>query len=145
MSTEEKEQQQRDRLDKAQKFIDAFLEGNGCSNFFNKVIKHYDIEFMPTNRDLNPEAYEGEDAEEDGDTSVDVDSPVYWFMIRHMDGESLNWKDFERALKNSQQFPWHTAGGSCFFGFIGSPASADGWAGDPDFQNLIADFHSERE
>ena len=66
-------------------------------------------------------------------------------MIRHMDDESVNWKDFERALKNSKQFAYHTAGGSCFFGFIGAPGWADGWAGAPSFQNLIADYHTARK
>ena len=136
--------QKRVLIDDAKKFIELWIEGNGCTNFFNKAIKRQDdIEFMPTKAQLNPEAYEGEDAEEDGDTPADVDDPVSWFMIRYMDSESLNWKDLLRALHNSQKFAWHTAHGCCFFGFIGQSGFAEGYAGDPDFQNLVADFHGE--
>ena len=130
-------------LDDAKKFIEVWLEGNECTNFSNKVIKGDDIEFMPTKGHLNPEAYEGEDAEEDGDTLVDVDCPVYWSMIRHMDDKSQGWKDLLRALNNSHKFAWHTARGCCFFGFIGDSGWAEGYAGDPDLQNLSADFHGE--
>jgi len=135
--------QKRVLLDDAKKFIEVWLEGNECTNFFNKVIKRDDIEFMPTKAQINPEAYEGEDAEEDGDESVDVDTPVYWSMIRHMSDDNHNWKDLRRALNNSQQFAYHTAHGSCFFGFIGDSGNAEGYAGEPAFQKLVADFHGE--
>ena len=131
--------QRRVLLDDAKKFIDFWLEGNGCTNFFNAVIKHDDIEFMPTKAHINPEAYEGDDAEEDGDEYPD--SPIYWSMIRHMSDDSQNWKDFHSALMDSQKFAWHTAHGCCFFGFVGNSGWAEGYAGDPDFQELVADFH----
>ena len=135
--------QKRVLLDDAKKFIDMWLEGNGCTNFFDKVINREDIEFMPTKKDLDPETYEGKDAEKDGDVSVDVDSPVYWSMIRHMSDDSQDWKDLLSALMDSQKFAWHTAHGCCFFGFIGQSGCAEGYAGEPDFQNLVADFHGE--
>ena len=135
--------QKRVLIDDAKKFIELWIEGNGCTKFFNANVPRDAIEHMPTKAQLNPEAYEGEDAETDGDTPVDVDDPVCWFMIRHMDSESHNWKDLLRALKNSQKFAWHTAHGCCFFGFVGHSGFAEGYAGDPDFQNLVADFHGE--
>ena len=109
---------------------------------FNAVVKWEDIEFMPTKAHLNPEAYEGEDAEEDGDEPVDVDSPVYWHMICHMSDDSHNWKDLLRALNNSHKFAYHTAGGSFFFGFVANCGWAEEFAGDPDFQTLVADFQT---
>ena len=128
-------------LNDARKFIEVWLEGNECTNFFIKAIQCQDeVEFMPTKAQLNPEAYEGDDAEEDGDEYAE--GPVYWHMIRHMDTESHNWKDFHRALKNIQKFAWHTAHGACFFGFVGNCGWAEGYAGDPDFQTLIADFQT---
>ena len=130
-------------LNDARKFIEVWLEGNECTDFFNKVIKRDDIEFMPTKADLNPEAYEGEDAEEDGDEPIDVDNPVYWHMIRHMNTESHNWKALHCALMKTHKFPWHTAGGSCFFGFVGNCGWAEGYAGDPDFQTLINYFQNQ--
>ena len=65
---------------------------------------------MPTKKHLDPETYEGEDAEEDGDEPIDVDTPVYWHMIRHMNTESHNWKALHCALMKTHKFPWHTAG-----------------------------------
>ena len=135
--------QRRVLLDDANKFVDLFLSGTGCTNFFNAVIKRDDIEFMPTKADINPEAYEGDDAEEDGDEHIDVDSPVYWHMIRHMNTESHNWKALHCALMKTHKFPWHTAGGSCFFGFVGHCGWAEGYAGDPDFQTLINYFQNQ--
>ena len=125
----------------ARKFIEVWLEGNECTDFFNKVIKRDDIEFMPTKADINPEAYEGDDAEEDGDEYPDA--PIYWSMIRHMSSESKNWIDLRRALKNSQKFAFHEAQDCCFFGFVGDCGWAEGYAGDPDFQELVADFHGQ--
>ena len=128
-------------LNDAKKFIEVWLEGNECTNFFNKIIMGDDIEFMPTKAQLNPEAYESEDAEEDGDEYPDA--PIYWSMIRHMSSESKNWIDLRRALKNSQKFAFHEAEDCCFFGFVGDCSWADGYAGDPDFQALVADFHGQ--
>ena len=133
--------QRRVLLYDAKKLIDLFLEGNGCTNFFNAVIKRDDIEFMPTKADINPEAYEGDDAEEDGYEYPDA--PIYWSMIRHMSVESKNWIDLRRALKNSQKFAFHEAEDCCFFGFVGDCGWAEGYAGDPDFQALVADFHGQ--
>ena len=133
--------QRRVLLDDANKFVDLFLSGTGCTNFFNAVIKRDDIEFMPTKADINPEDYEGDDAEEDGDEYPDA--PIYWSMIRHMSVESKNWIDLRRALKNSQKFAFHEAQDCCFFGFVGDCGWAEGYAGDPDFQELVADFHGQ--
>ena len=100
------------------------------------------IEHTPTKEQLNSEAHEGEDAKEDGDEYPD--DPICLFMIRHMDAEGKNWKDFCNSLTNSQKSPFTIAHGCCFFGFVSSVYGDNGHAGDPDFQKLIADFHGHR-
>ena len=71
--------------DDAKKFIDVWLEGNECTNFFNKVIKRDDIDFMPTKTQISPEAYEGEDANWDQFPRKYVESE-----IRHTWGIELH-------------------------------------------------------
>ena len=124
-------------IESVKKFEDKFINGNGCTEFFNKFIRFDDVEFRPTHRQLRPEDY-GEGGEDEGDGEGDDYADLFWVSLRDFDSRCGDWKDLEHALKTSQKFGFYSYAEMCFIGFSFSPEPDEGYSAKRDFQELIA-------